>query len=80
LSTKSHLGLDDYPRGQLSEGELHLDLTCWVGMLSKVLIELGEILHKNETDIFRQIHTNILNNIDGAYTLPSTIDLTSCRY
>lgn len=58
-------GFDDYPRGPPHIGELHLDLLCWMGMMTDSLRLLAERLDL-EDDVFEydEVYQNIIENIE----------------
>ena len=62
-------GLDDYPRPQPPHpGELHLDLTSWVGMMQRTLISLSTLLNESDdTSDFTTHHTALLHNLDDLH-------------
>ncbi|KAI5305576.1 hypothetical protein KEM56_004001 [Ascosphaera pollenicola] len=62
-------GLDDYPRPQPPHpGELHVDLISWVGMMTRSLKNIAEVLGL-EDDIaeFDKYETAILKNIEDLH-------------
>ena len=60
-------GLDDYPRSpEPHPGELHLDLISWVGLYSKLLAELSQILDEpKNAERYQRHYKAILRAIDG---------------
>ncbi|KAI9471930.1 MAG: glycoside hydrolase [Benjaminiella poitrasii] len=60
-------GLDDYPRGQPSVGELHLDLHSWMafatGLLKDIAAKLGPD-YENDQNEYAKIQQDILVNLD----------------
>ena len=65
-------GLDDYPRAQPPHpGELHLDLISWMGMMTRSMRRIAEIL--DETDDakdFMSFENGILRNLDDLHWSP----------
>jgi mannosyl-oligosaccharide glucosidase len=62
-------GLDDYPRAQPPHpGELHTDLISWMGLVSRVLSRLAEIVGEGDDAAdFTAQHNAILKNIDDLH-------------
>lgn len=60
-------GLDDYPRGEPSVGELHLDLHSWMafgtGLLKDIAHKLGPE-YENDMNEYTQIQKDMLVNLD----------------
>ncbi|ORE08505.1 glycoside hydrolase [Rhizopus microsporus var. microsporus] len=63
-------GLDDYPRGDPSVGELHLDLHSWMafctGLLKEIAHKLGPEYDKDMNE-YIQIQQDILTNLDDLH-------------
>ncbi|KAL5047766.1 hypothetical protein BDW71DRAFT_35030 [Aspergillus fruticulosus] len=62
-------GLDDYPRAQPPHpGELHVDLISWMGMMTRALRRIAEILGETEdVEEFKIYETAIERNIDDLH-------------
>ena len=62
-------GLDDYPRAQPPHpGELHVDLISWMGMMTRALRRIAEILGETEdVEEFKAYETAIERNIDDLH-------------
>jgi mannosyl-oligosaccharide glucosidase len=59
-------GMDDFPRGPPSAGELHLDLISWMAFFSRTMREIaGFIGEKDDMASYAEIEAAIINNIDG---------------
>jgi mannosyl-oligosaccharide glucosidase len=59
-------GMDDYPRGPPSAGELHLDLISWMAFFSRTMREIAEYIGETEdATSFFEIEKAIIDNIDG---------------
>ncbi|KAI8971466.1 glycoside hydrolase [Mycotypha africana] len=60
-------GLDDYPRGQPSVGELHVDLHSWMafatGLLENIAAKLGPE-YENDKNEYSEIQKHMLINLD----------------
>ncbi|KAL1890141.1 Processing alpha glucosidase I [Sporothrix stenoceras] len=73
--TEAHVltsGLDDYPRPQPPHpGELHVDLMAWMGMMTRSLLNIGEVLGMDasteEAQQLRSIKEAIAHNIDDLH-------------
>ncbi|CAK7244989.1 MAG: Processing alpha glucosidase I [Sporothrix thermara] len=73
--TEAHVltsGLDDYPRPQPPHpGELHVDLMAWMGMMTRSLLNVGELLGTDATTEdaaeLRKIQEAIAHNIDDLH-------------
>ena len=62
-------GLDDYPRPQPPHpGELHVDLISWMGLMTRSIRRIAEILNE-EDDVkeFQGYETAIIRNIDDLH-------------
>ncbi|KAI3652561.1 hypothetical protein MP228_001986 [Amoeboaphelidium protococcarum] len=58
-------GIDDYPRGEMSSYELHLDLTSWIGMYADMMKSIAEFLdHEQDVKYFKDIHLNVVRVIN----------------
>jgi mannosyl-oligosaccharide glucosidase len=61
-------GMDDYPRGPPSAGELHLDLHSWIGFFSRTMREIAEFLGEEDDRVmFADIEQAIKNNLDDLH-------------
>ncbi|KDQ59490.1 glycoside hydrolase family 63 protein [Jaapia argillacea MUCL 33604] len=61
-------GMDDYPRGSPSAGELHLDLISWMGFFSRTMREIAGFVGEREDEVsFGEIEKAILGNIDDLH-------------
>lgn len=62
-------GLDDYPRPQPPHpGELHVDLISWVGMMTRSLKNIAEVLElADDINEFTKYETAILKNIEDLH-------------
>ena len=62
-------GIDDYPRAQPPHpGELHVDLISWMGMMTRALRHIAEVLdEKDDMEEFSQYENAILHNIDDLH-------------
>ncbi|CAK7263585.1 Processing alpha glucosidase I [Sporothrix epigloea] len=73
--TEAHVltsGLDDYPRPQPPHpGELHVDLMSWMGMMTRSLLNIGELLGTDATtedaEELRKIQEAISRNLDDLH-------------
>jgi hypothetical protein len=72
--TEKHVltsGLDDYPRATPpSNGELHVDLLCWMGFFARAMGEVAEYLGEDfATDLaeYERNQANILANLDALH-------------
>lgn len=72
--TEKHVltsGLDDYPRATPpSNGELHLDLLCWMGFFSRAMGEIAEYLGEDfagDLAEYERNGANILANLDALH-------------
>ena len=60
-------GMDDYPRGPPSAGELHLDLISWMAFFSQTMRDIAQFVGETEdAAAFEEIARATINNIDGA--------------
>lgn len=62
-------GLDDYPRAQPPHpGELHLDLISWIGLMSRSLITISNLLDaKDDVETYTKHLTAITRNLDDLH-------------
>jgi len=62
-------GLDDYPRPQPPHpGELHVDLMSWMGMMTKSLINVADVVGKHEEqEELKKILNAIEHNLDDLH-------------
>ncbi|EPQ58475.1 glycoside hydrolase [Gloeophyllum trabeum ATCC 11539] len=61
-------GMDDYPRGPPSAGELHLDLISWMAFFTRTMREISGFLgEEDDAASYAEIETAILNNIDDLH-------------
>jgi mannosyl-oligosaccharide glucosidase len=62
-------GLDDYPRAQPPHpGELHVDLISWMGLMTRSLRRIAELLNEqDDADEFNAYETAIMRNIDDLH-------------
>lgn len=62
-------GLDDYPRPQPPHpGELHTDLISWIGLMTRSMKRIAEVLGENDdAHEFRMHETAIIRNIDDLH-------------
>jgi mannosyl-oligosaccharide glucosidase len=59
-------GMDDYPRGPPSAGELHLDLISWMAFFSRTMREIADFIgESDDAASFVEIEKAIIDNIDG---------------
>jgi mannosyl-oligosaccharide glucosidase len=59
-------GMDDYPRGPPSAGELHLDLISWMAFFSRTMREIAEFIgESDDAASYLEIEKAIIDNIDG---------------
>jgi mannosyl-oligosaccharide glucosidase len=59
-------GMDDYPRGSASTGELHLDLISWMAFFSRTMREISSFIGETDDEVtYGQIEKAILENIEG---------------
>ncbi|KJR89943.1 mannosyl-oligosaccharide glucosidase [Sporothrix schenckii 1099-18] len=73
--TEAHVltsGLDDYPRPQPPHpGELHVDLMAWMGMMTRSLLNIAEVLGTDasteEAQQLRAIQEAIARNLDDLH-------------
>lgn len=59
-------GLDDYPRVlPMDVAELNVDLLCWVGVMTRSIKKVAEVLDISEdVQLYTQIEENIMENIE----------------
>lgn len=59
-------GLDDYPRSQPPDvAELHVDALAWVGVMTRSLKQIAQVLGIDEdVSRFNEIENNIVENLD----------------
>lgn len=79
--TEDHIltsGLDDYPRPQPPHpGELHIDLISWMGMMTRSMKRIAEIIGETEdASDFSTYENDIIHNIDDLHW--SKADQTFC--
>lgn len=62
-------GLDDYPRAQPPHpGELHTDLISWIGLMTRSMRRIAEVIGENEDEQeFQKLETAIVRNIDDLH-------------
>ena len=62
-------GLDDYPRAQPPHpGELHLDLMSWMGMMTRSMRRIAEVLGEmDDAKDFMGFENGILRNLDDLH-------------
>lgn len=62
-------GLDDYPRAQPPHpGELHTDLISWIGLMTRSMKHIAEIVGENDdAQQFQKLETAIIRNIDDLH-------------
>ena len=62
-------GLDDYPRAQPPHpGELHLDLISWIGLMSRSLVTISNLLDvKDDVQTYTKHLTAITRNLDDLH-------------
>lgn len=62
-------GIDDYPRPQPPHpGELHIDLISWMGMMTRSLRRIAEVIgESDDAEELRTFETAILRNIDDLH-------------
>jgi len=61
-------GLDDYPRGNASAGELHLDLISWMGFFSRTMRDIAGFMGIEEDEaLFIETEKAIIDNIDDLH-------------
>jgi mannosyl-oligosaccharide glucosidase len=70
--TQDHVltsGLDDYPRAKPPhEGELHLDLLCWVGFFARTMGEISDFLGLEEDRAeYAKHEKGVLANLDALH-------------
>lgn len=65
-------GLDDYPRAQPPHpGELHTDLISWIGLMTRSIKRIAEIIGENDdAQEFQKLETAIIRNIDDLHWDP----------
>lgn len=66
--TTSHClasGLDDYPRSlPMDSAELHVDLLCWIGVMTRSIKRIAELLDiEGDVKLYNNIEDEITNNI-----------------
>lgn len=60
-------GMDDYPRGPPSAGELHLDLISWMAFFAQTMRDIAEFVGETDDAVaFEEIAKATIENIDGA--------------
>ncbi|KAK9768353.1 Processing alpha glucosidase I [Basidiobolus ranarum] len=62
-------GLDDYPRASPPHvGELHLDLHCWMGFMSRTLRDIALYIgEEDDADEFSDMYENIVDNLEDLH-------------
>ncbi|ORX92341.1 glycoside hydrolase [Basidiobolus meristosporus CBS 931.73] len=62
-------GLDDYPRASPPHvGELHLDLHCWMGFMSRTLRDVAVYIgEEDDADEFEDVYENIIENLEDLH-------------
>ncbi|RLV88925.1 Mannosyl-oligosaccharide glucosidase [Spathaspora sp. JA1] len=70
--TESHClasGLDDYPRAETPDvGELHVDLLSWIGVMTKSLNIMANLLNQtSDVAKYTEIENNILENLNNIH-------------
>lgn len=62
-------GLDDYPRAQPPHpGELHTDLISWIGLMTRSMRRIADVIGENEDAAeFQKLETAIVRNIDDLH-------------
>ena len=73
-------GMDDYPRGPPSAGELHLDLISWMAFFSQTMRDIAEFVGEvDDAAAFEEIARATIDNIDGPCYLQSSPSLLNER-
>lgn len=59
--------MDEYPRAEPPHiGKLHVDLLCWIGMMTDVLKQIaGCIGEPDDAEEYQKAYDDILVNLDG---------------
>ncbi|CCG84827.1 protein of unknown function [Taphrina deformans PYCC 5710] len=67
-------GIDDYPRARPPHpGELHLDLHCWMGLMTKLLRNIAQQVSEfNDSKELQRIEDGILHNLDDLHWSPES--------
>ncbi|KAI0831044.1 glycoside hydrolase [Trametes gibbosa] len=61
-------GMDDYPRGPPSAGELHLDLISWMAFFAQTMRDIAEFVGETDDAIaFEEIAKATIENIDDLH-------------
>ncbi|KAH9946321.1 glycoside hydrolase [Epithele typhae] len=61
-------GMDDYPRGPPSAGELHLDLISWMAFFSQTMRDIATFIGEiDDADAFEEIAKATIDNIDDLH-------------
>lgn len=66
--TKDHClpsGIDDYPRCEADIGELNVDLISWIGVMTRSMYKIAQLLDKHEDAVtYKQRYDDIITNIN----------------
>ncbi|KAL1947585.1 hypothetical protein VTO73DRAFT_13309 [Trametes versicolor] len=61
-------GMDDYPRGPPSAGELHLDLISWMAFFAQTMRDIAEFVGETDDAVaFEEIAKATIENIDDLH-------------
>ena len=68
-------GMDDYPRGPPSAGELHLDLISWMAFFSQTMRDIATFVGEvDDAAAYEEIARATIDNIDGARRLALSVN------
>lgn len=57
-------GMDDYPRGDVDIGELNVDLLSWMGLMTRSMYEIAEIIEEyDDLRTYKERYNDIVKNI-----------------
>lgn len=69
--TKDHClpsGIDDYPRCEADIGELNVDLLSWMGLMTRSMIKISQLLEKfDDSKVYTQRFDSIIRNLDDIH-------------
>lgn len=61
-------GLDDYPRNRIpSDGELHVDLACWMTKFAQILSSISNKLQMDDSATYRKKYRELEKQLDSIH-------------